>query len=143
MKLIFFRKPTVYLFYAFLFFIIEYFILRFSLNQTECNKSNNIENADNGQIGKQQLLLNDYYHRIVELRNELDTLKKSQANCLPTGVAATSNNECEGEHVGETFVRDFYRYDCKNSNRYGAGQAKPEDRVDGMYIHNIEWLNEI
>ena len=33
--------------------------------------------------------------------------------------------------LGDTFVRDFYRYNCKSVTRYGSSHSDPMYRIDG------------
>jgi hypothetical protein len=58
------------------------------------------------------------------IRVEKEDLFRESSNCesLP-----------EGNILGDNFVRDFYRYNCKSVTRYGSTHSDPMYRIDGMY----------
>ena len=39
----------------------------------------------------------------------------------------------EDNVLGKHFVRDFHRYNCKSSTRYGSSHKDPMYRIDGMH----------
>jgi hypothetical protein len=116
MKLIFYRKPSVYLFYLLVLLLSEYIFLKLFFDN-QCKPDD----------------------RIDELKLELETLKQSKNKCDNSSLQdklarfSKAGNECEGDNVGETFIRDFYRYDCKNIVRYGGAGADKTKRIDGAY----------
>ena len=40
----------------------------------------------------------------------------------------------EQNRLGENFIRDFYRYECKSMKRYGSNNSDPMYRIDGKKL---------
>ena len=86
-------------------------------------------------------IVDEYKSRIAKLENEL---KKSKEDCdkntnrinklsrVDESTASDVMQQCEGEDVGGTFIRDFYHYKCKSVVRYPGGDDISE-RLDGAY----------
>ena len=51
----------------------------------------------------------------------------------PILIKTRENVFPEDNVLGENFVRDFHRYNCKSSTRYGASHTDPMYRIDGIY----------
>ena len=43
-------------------------------------------------------------------------------------------NFSEQNLLGENFIRDFYRYECKSIKRFGSSHSDPMYRIDGKYL---------
>ena len=135
MRLFFYRKPTVYVFYLLIFLFIEYVFVKLFLpgpvSEDTDNKSMEIDS---------NRIIREYIHKITVLEETIEALKKSNQNCeeknsrqnkLALFNQNKEENQCEGDKVGETFIRDFYNYECKSIRRY-----PPMDdgkRIDGSY----------
>ena len=144
MKLIFARKPGIYFLYFFIFLFIEYLFFNLFLASSE-NKCEELSNIEKTFIKtKNEKIEADYKEKIEKLENEL---KKSRGECDKNSQRidkiarfndANKNDvieQCEGENVGSTFIRDFYHYDCKNIVRYpgSASNIDVRKRLDGAY----------
>jgi hypothetical protein len=95
-----------------IFFLVEYIFL--SLFFAEHNNVKRVLCANND--------LYDNSNKKEQVK-EKNSLIRESANCesLP-----------EGNILGDNFVRDFYRYNCKSITRYGSTHADPNYRIDGM-----------
>ena len=141
MKLIFGRKSIVYYFvYLFIFLFVEYLFLQLFVPQCKDFSQNALDEQKFIKTENDRIV-DEYKSRIVKLENEL---KKNKEDCernnnrlnklsrFDESTASDAMQQCEGEDVGDTFIRDFYHYKCKSVVRY-PGDGDITNRIDGAY----------
>ena len=64
--------------------------------------------------------------------HEISTIFQQQAS-----VHNPAYNFLEQNLLGENFIRDFYRYECKSIKRFGSSHSDSMYRMDGKYLNQI------
>jgi len=124
MNIIRFNKNFKIFLVVVLFFVIQYILI--SIRET-------LSNGDSEELKKFKVLCEDEKQKeIRKIRKEYEEKQSDRRNNNMQEVLDSSNV------LGDTFVRDFYRYKCKSMKKYGSSDSDPMYRIDGNDLHKLE-----
>jgi predicted PurR-regulated permease PerM len=95
--------------------LVEYLVLKY------LNESSHVSKHTDELLKNANKMMNAYHEVIESLQKELE-LKESKL---------TQSIQSENDRLGDTYIRDFYHYDCSNVVRYGVDSLDSLSRHDG------------